>query len=105
MSRSHRVDYLPTPRQIVAECAAIRLLWTPAERRRRVLFILKRPGAQTPPAAAINLHPFYRGRPGRRNLAAQTIRVILVTEGTHLHIIARNGRHISSKRRRRRFCR
>lgn len=35
MSRSHRVDYLPTPRQIVAECAAIRLLWTPAERRRR----------------------------------------------------------------------
>jgi hypothetical protein len=29
--------YLPTPRQISAACAAIRLQWSPAERRRRSL--------------------------------------------------------------------
>jgi hypothetical protein len=37
MSRFERVDYLPTPRQIAAQCAKIRSGWTPAERRRRTV--------------------------------------------------------------------
>ena len=32
-----RAEYLPTPRQIVSACAAIRRCWTPAERRRRAV--------------------------------------------------------------------
>jgi hypothetical protein len=37
MSRLERPAYLPTPRQIAAECAAIRHRWSPAERRRRTV--------------------------------------------------------------------
>jgi hypothetical protein len=32
-----RAEYLPTQRQIVAACAAIRRQWTPSERRRRTV--------------------------------------------------------------------
>jgi hypothetical protein len=35
MSYRDRPEYLPTRRQIVSACAAIRRQWTPAERRRR----------------------------------------------------------------------
>ncbi len=35
MNRANRYEYLPTPREIAAKCMSIRLLWTPAERRRR----------------------------------------------------------------------
>ena len=35
MRYRNRAEYLPTRRQIVAACAAIRREWTPAERRRR----------------------------------------------------------------------
>jgi hypothetical protein len=37
MSRRERIDYLPTPRQIAAQCAKIRRGWTVAERRRRTV--------------------------------------------------------------------
>ena len=37
MSRRERVDYLPTPRQIAAQCAQIRRRWSVAERRRRTV--------------------------------------------------------------------
>jgi hypothetical protein len=37
MSRLERPAYLPTPRQIEAECAAIRRRWTPSERQRRTV--------------------------------------------------------------------
>lgn len=32
-----RAEYLPTRRQIMAACAAIRRQWTPSERRRRTV--------------------------------------------------------------------
>jgi hypothetical protein len=35
MSRLKGPEYLPTRREIVEECAAIRRHWTPSERRRR----------------------------------------------------------------------
>jgi hypothetical protein len=35
MSRLEQPKYMPSRRQIAAECEAIRLRWTPSERRRR----------------------------------------------------------------------
>jgi hypothetical protein len=35
MNRLERPKYTPSRRQIAAECEAIRLRWTPSERRRR----------------------------------------------------------------------
>ena len=37
MSRRLVPEYLPTPRQITRQCAAIRRQWTPSERRRRTV--------------------------------------------------------------------
>jgi hypothetical protein len=35
MSRQQRIEYLPSRRQIIEECAEIRRNWTNSERRRR----------------------------------------------------------------------
>jgi hypothetical protein len=55
MRFSNRAEYLPTRRQIVAACAAIRSQWTPAERRRRTVdsALLSALPTWTPPQIAI----------------------------------------------------